>query len=688
MSKFTKMAHKSKSNFKFQGSKMLYSTALLAALFHPALAQDLSEDAKRLESVNISASKFKSNLADISTQIDILNEKELENTQVLTLSDIQKLSSSVSFMPQSTPTFTSIAIRGINTANYYNPSLTLYIDGVPQNFASFNQSLYAPSSIEILKGPQGTVYGSGAQSGVINITTKSPLDGDFASISGSASKLFYNGSVLAGGKIADSYYAKFNFGYTKNNGFIKSVSGKKTNGADNFGGNLAFIYANSNSPLIATLGFNFNKEKDKNAGLWLTSKELEDKRLSAPKKAPAKSDRKNYGTHLKLEYFLENATLSSISTYNYNDAIESYMPVNFYGYKTEGKQFTQEFRLSNEYLNDAKSVIGLLANINDKSLGTDYTYYTPLGMNFDAKTKDRQAALFANVYTPLVSNFDLEAGFRYEYAHAKGDFNAANPANSYKGATRDFNYFDYKLSLGYKFNDANRIYLLHSTATKPGGFSLLPNYNVEKEGFDKEKTYNYELGLHSSLNDFLSLNTAIFYMDVRDYQAYTTSDPATTYLTNVAKVSSKGFEANLNYNFSKFKGNLSFTYADTKIKDNPGYNKLVNAPKFVVASYGEYEIYQGFGAKTFLGASARYTSKLYQNMNVSETYYQKGYFLADAYARAEFKNGLELQAFVQNLTDTKYALYKTRGAYYGVNGILSTPGNPLNFGLRMKYNFK
>ncbi|WP_312754922.1 TonB-dependent receptor plug domain-containing protein, partial [Escherichia coli] len=71
--------------------------------------------------------------------------------------------------------FSTISLRGVSSAqDFYNPAVTLYVDGVPQLSTNTIQALTDVQSVELLRGPQGTLYGKSAQGGIINIVTQQP----------------------------------------------------------------------------------------------------------------------------------------------------------------------------------------------------------------------------------------------------------------------------------------------------------------------------------------------------------------------------------------------------------------------------------------------------------------------------------------------------------------------------------
>ncbi len=615
------------------------------------------------------------------------------------MKDLSKLSSSITTIPQTTSTYTNITIRGISSADYYNPSMTLYVDEVPQSFTSYNQGLYDVANVQILKGPQGTIYGSGAQGGVINITTKNPLThGDYAEGSVSASGLYYNAAVNAGGALyQNSVFAKIGARYTHEIGFIENQNGDKINENDAYGGNLALIYSLGDKiPLIATLGGAWSQENGHKAGVWLRENEYRNKKLESTSMLPnlvsPQEKRDNASGYFKLEYLGNLITLHSITTYAVAKNCDAYMPLQTScdSLPTDTSQITQEFRITNEFQNGIKAIGGLYGS----KLTTDTASNSPLGGNFDSSVDDNNLAVFGNMIVPF-GRVDVEGGLRYSYANASADYqNRLDSTQNYNGVSKDHHDIDYKVALGYKIAPTHRVYILHSTATKAGGFNRFPRGFIDAQGYDPEKTYNYELGYHTHLTQNLNLNTALFYMNIKDRQAY--YDDASNHLMqriqNIGTLNSKGIELDMAYEGSILSAYASFTYADSEYGDEkPLYaNKTPgNAPKFVGNALVEVLVYQGNGIRGYIGGSGRYTSKLY--FDEYESMSQKAYALIDAFLRVEYQR-LSVSLFAQNLTNTRYATYimdmRDFEAYLpGYGDIYYNRGEPLNIGLMARYRF-
>ncbi len=146
--------------------------AMCLALFGAAHAQ--------YDTIVVTAQKTEQNLQEVPVAVSVLPEEAIENKFANNIENLQTLVPSISFRKGSTNANSAISIRGIGTVSFSlaaEPAVSTVVDGVVlgrsgQAFAD----LYDIERIEVLRGPQGTLYGKNAQAGVINIVTKRPSD--------------------------------------------------------------------------------------------------------------------------------------------------------------------------------------------------------------------------------------------------------------------------------------------------------------------------------------------------------------------------------------------------------------------------------------------------------------------------------------------------------------------------------
>ena len=141
---------------------------------------EATEDFGIVEEVIVTAGKRRENIQDVPASVLVVTEAALERATVRDFDDIVKVAPSVTITKTSQPGNNSINIRGIGTYAYSiatEPSVAVVVDDIPQAFqAAAFAALVDIQQIEVLRGPQNTLFGKSASAGVINITTQPPTD--------------------------------------------------------------------------------------------------------------------------------------------------------------------------------------------------------------------------------------------------------------------------------------------------------------------------------------------------------------------------------------------------------------------------------------------------------------------------------------------------------------------------------
>ncbi|WP_158238349.1 MULTISPECIES: TonB-dependent receptor [Luteimonas] len=166
------------------------ASTLACAAGSPVLAQDTTDstpppqavDAVTLDSVVVTANKRVENVRDVGASISVINERQLENMGASSLSDYAALIPGLQVQSSGTPGLTSVSLRGISALSS-GATVATYIDEVPVGSSGIYQSAgslmldllpYDISRVEVLRGPQGTLYGAGAIGGLLKYVTRSP----------------------------------------------------------------------------------------------------------------------------------------------------------------------------------------------------------------------------------------------------------------------------------------------------------------------------------------------------------------------------------------------------------------------------------------------------------------------------------------------------------------------------------
>ena len=152
----------------------LFLTVPLAwlALSMPAAAQ--------IEEITVTATKREENVQDVPVAVSVLSQETIENSQAVGLEGLQALIPSASFRKGNTTRNSTVFVRGVGTISFSTaaePSVSTVVDGVVlgRSGQAFGD-LYDLERLEVLRGPQGTLFGKNASAGVVNITTRRPSE--------------------------------------------------------------------------------------------------------------------------------------------------------------------------------------------------------------------------------------------------------------------------------------------------------------------------------------------------------------------------------------------------------------------------------------------------------------------------------------------------------------------------------
>lgn len=201
---------------------LLASTALAPAIVH---AQETTEVTEDTQEIVVSALRRDQNLQDVPAAVTAFNAETIENAGIERPLDFINLTSNVNLVETQNSGNAFIIIRGITQARNSEPSVAVVIDGVQQvNPAAFNQELVDIAQIEVLKGPQGGLYGRNAIGGAIIITSQKPTD----EFSGSFKAGIDNGfgwNVRAGvsGPLSDTVKFRLTGSYRDTEGYLRNT---------------------------------------------------------------------------------------------------------------------------------------------------------------------------------------------------------------------------------------------------------------------------------------------------------------------------------------------------------------------------------------------------------------------------------------------------------------------------------
>ncbi len=242
--------------------------ALAAALGSPALAHaQASENPNTIDEIVVTAQKREQNLQDVPIVVTSVNARQLQDAGVRDIKDLTILAPGLTVTSTSSSAVTTARIRGIGTVGDnagLESSVRVVIDGVyrPRNGVGFGD-LGDLERIEVLKGPQGTLFGKNTTAGVINIITKRPefqlranSEATISNYDGFGAALSLTGPIVAD-KLAGRIYAAGR----ERDGYYKSATRRDPNDQDFYTGRLQLLFTPSES-LDINLAADYTKRNE------------------------------------------------------------------------------------------------------------------------------------------------------------------------------------------------------------------------------------------------------------------------------------------------------------------------------------------------------------------------------------------------------------------------------------------
>ena len=601
-----------KGNYTLQISAIGYATIdkeiILSGNHDESFVAELKPSSTQLDAVIVSAQKKEESLQKIPFSISSISSRQVQEFR---LWDIKEITAIVPNLYSADPgdNRNVSSIRGITTTSY-DPAVATYIDGVNQfNLDTYISQLVDVERIEILRGPQGTLYGRNAMGGVINIITKQPSNQLHGSLELSVGNYGQHrfGYNIRFPLLKDKLFAGFAGVYEGRKGFytnqFNNTSFDRQKGAT---GNY-YVKFIPNSKWNFT--FNAKHYWNRNHGTFPLVANA-DSALKYPfqlnQNAVTKMIDDVFNGSLSINHFGKTIHFSSQTAYQVNhryydkpidgdfSPIDGVTIINDYGKDwNRVKVITQEFKLSSAPSSaspltwTAGSYMFMQDNPVKQAVhfGNDADLLGAPDKNFSLIStttgKNHGIAFFGQATYTIAKQFDIIAGLRFDYEKKKlsvlGEYQKdPDPTPVFQtqpdtSATNSFNAFSPKLGLAFRATENTNLYVTYSRGYRTGGLTQLssdpsqpPLYPYKPEFSD-----NVEIGIKNNLfSNRLYLNIAAFFTRVKDAQVPTLIVPdAITITRNAGKLTSKGVELELSS--SPAKGfqvmyNLGFTDAEYK----------------------------------------------------------------------------------------------------------------------------
>ena len=516
--------------------------ALLAGTAHaqttpPAqVAAAHAEDA--LEEIIVTARKRSEVLQNIPESIQAFGEQELANAHVTKLDDLGGLVSNLNITTRSDNN-PDVVMRGVGSFGVVQ-GVGFYANDVQL----FDGQTVRPEDlerIEVLKGPQGTLYGGNNIGGAIKYITKLPTDmfeGEVAAEAGNYNTQTYS-AVVSGPLVSGVLDGRISVFDTRSDGYIyNTVLNEKANRGQERGGRITLVYRSDST--VATLYLNGDWNRSgAGANLYYRPVSADAYTLDVTDGTHPAYSRELFSAIFKLEHdFAGEVTLTSLSSafhsfnYSVTDTDKGPFPILTGTDHVRHNVGSEELRLQNSGAGPFKWLIGLFGQINNNDtahLNTSFNFGP--GADPTDPTQTSNPANFTNQFTdPLQRHHEYAAFGNASYdwnqwtfeTGVRVDYNTSSMTESaapyYFTAEQHGTEVLPKFSAAYHFDKDLMAYATISRGFEPGDFveDFDAAGNPFSTRFKPETTWNYEAGLKSTLFDRVRLNAAIFYIQYRD----------------------------------------------------------------------------------------------------------------------------------------------------------------------------
>lgn len=671
---------------------------LLAAFSTAAAEQEAQEQAEQsLPEVVVTAEKMSQNVQEVPASISVFEGRVLEDLRVNKTSQLFNMVPNL-HMSQMGPQAlfgNPVSFRGIASFMTGKPVVSILVDDV--YYPGMNFDLYDIERVEVLRGPQGTLYGHNTEAGVIKVITKQAGEegsGRFAL--GAANYNTYQADLTAGGALVpQSLYLQAAGHFETSEGFFTNTY----DGSDdvdkhhNFDGRASLRWLPDAKTELTWV--NDLQYYDSNYAEFALLSQVASSPHDVSVDYPGEADLRAGGSTLKVERRIGSLSLVSITSFRKEDSTTS-QDLDFTSWdlmrldlSRDYQSINQELRLvSDQPGSKLKWVGGLYAYVEDD----DHDYNTimrPLSgysgyLRQKGDTHTLGMALFAQGSYRFWEVLELTAGLRYDrqkkdfdYSWRGGAFGVPDESGS---TDNTFDAWLPKLALSWQATPEVMPYVSVSRGYQSGGFNLKADAG---SSYDAEYAWNYEAGLKTQwLDKRLTVNLAAFYIDWTDIQVEQPDYPDFT-IVNAASASSYGLEMDfraltgLGLEIFGSAGYVHATFDEfTSGTDDYADNRVPNVPEYTYNLGATYR----FAGNFFVSAEYWGVGQFYWDSANSES--QSFYQVVNAKAGYE-REHLQVYLWGKNLFDENYVTraFEMSDQWYG------RAGDPLCFGVTVAFTF-
>lgn len=706
------------------------TSAIAVALWAAAGTVCAAEpESVEVDEVVVTAQRRDQNLQDVPATVTAFGAEEVRQAQIQEFGDVSTRTPGVQFdaFPASQP---RVAIRGVGSSDRGaagDPSAAVFLDEIYlARPAAIAFDAFDLERIEVLKGPQGTLYGRNVVGGAVNVVTKRPQLDQF-DLAGEATVGNYGRYEAAGvinaplveGKAAvrASLSRRTHDGYVKN-----TFTGSDVEDQDTLSGRLQ-LRLEPTETVSLLLALDGTRDRatgpaqhvldldasDPLSGFWTIDRDRDETAGAVD----GFQNRDTWGLRGEARWDLGFGILTWLGSYrdleyaaayDFDGGNPTFNFIDIAGGNFENSTFaSNELRLSSAPDSQVQWVVGLYRFGSDTErrdvLALDLG---GLGTEIFAQQATTEAhAVFGDITLPVTDRISLIGGLRYSkdektyrVSNTEGDsiFRAGElfdvrVSDSYSAAT-------YRVGAEFAASDDHLIYVMVSSGFKSGGFQDTPASAADAaDGFEPEYATQIELGAKSSfLDGRLIWNNTLYLMDYTDLQTRRTLPNLTVVTDNAGAATIKGYETYVSWRPAQaFRLVASYAYTDGRFdafEPEPGIdysgNRMSRSPVHKLVLSPSYDLLLESGWTLRFAGDYRYESRIYDdNCNCGAEQRPATTFVDGRIILSDPTDSWTLSLWGKNLTDEVTRTFQA--TFLGANFGAYNP--PRTYGLTFSWGF-
>jgi iron complex outermembrane receptor protein len=659
----------------------------------PASAQDAAPapqatpDARddRLNEIVVTATKREQKLQDVPVSIAAIGGQDLQERQITDLRNLQAYVPNMAILNSGVNPVVYIRGFGSGPNNVaFDQEVSVYLDGVyGGRGAQFSAPFFDLERVEVLRGPQGALFGRNTAAGAISLISARPT----RTFEGQLTAAYnfdrdgYETSGYVSGPLSDTLTARVAGKLVRQQGFLKNLATGKDDPRLDEELVRGILRWQPSADIDVTLKGEYGRHQYWGgvsfSGSLTAPPNFTDTRYVSnpygPAPIPEQSGIKSANVVLTTNIAIGNHTLTSISGWSHftTSRLSAYDETSpdgtvpaasanakyANGFPEWFDQYSQELRLASPTGGTLEYVVGGYFDTSDYHLHQD-SYYQNIGAFTGAQSTDFYQtswsySFFGQGTLRFADAFRAIAGLRYSNTIKHGDFTSRtvrgvqfNAIGPDQHGRIDEHYWDPSATLQFDASKDIMFYLTYGRGSKSGGF-VSNTYGVTAAGFTfkPERSTNYEAGMKATLLDGrATFNVSVFKTKFEDLQQSAYDPDRRTFFTrNAASASSKGVEAEAQILVAKgLQLNGSVAYLDAKFDDYPGAPCLSletlaqcnSADPVSIAAHNIKGTPLQFAPKWSGNVGFRFDHDLNDDLKflfTANTLFRSDYFIADGY---------------------------------------------------------